>query len=78
MKRILALLFVLSPMVATAKTMFVMHGGAGTITRQSMTPETEAQIRAKLEEALEASEAEFDAGQGISEEEFWARLRSKR
>jgi hypothetical protein len=34
--------------------------------------------RAKLEEALGASEAEFDAGQGISEEEFWARLRASR
>ena len=34
--------------------------------------------RAKLEEALEASEAEFDAGQGITEEEFWARLRASR
>jgi beta-aspartyl-peptidase (threonine type) len=52
MKRILALLIALCPIAATAKTMFVMHGGAGTITRQSMTPEMEAQIRAKLEEAL--------------------------
>jgi hypothetical protein len=34
--------------------------------------------RAKLEEALEASEAEFEAGQGITEEEFWARLRANR
>jgi hypothetical protein len=34
--------------------------------------------RAKLEEALEASEAEFEAGQGLTEEEFWAKLRAKR
>jgi beta-aspartyl-peptidase (threonine type) len=31
---------------------FVMHGGAGTITRQSMTPELEASYQAKLKEAL--------------------------
>ena len=37
--------------------MFVMHGGAGTITRQNMTAEAEAQIRAKLEEALKAGHA---------------------
>lgn len=34
------------------KTMFVMHGGAGTITRKSMTPEMEQQYRAELEKAL--------------------------
>ena len=32
--------------------MLVMHGGAGTITRQSMTPETEKQYRETLEQAL--------------------------
>jgi beta-aspartyl-peptidase (threonine type) len=31
---------------------FVMHGGAGTITRQNMTPELEAEYQAKLKEAL--------------------------
>jgi beta-aspartyl-peptidase (threonine type) len=31
---------------------FVMHGGAGTITKQSMTPELEASYQAKLKEAL--------------------------
>ncbi|HEY0322998.1 MAG TPA: isoaspartyl peptidase/L-asparaginase [Pyrinomonadaceae bacterium] len=31
---------------------FVMHGGAGTITRQNMTPELEASYQAKLKEAL--------------------------
>src|SRR4051812_42521838 len=44
MKRILSLILVAScPFVANAKTMFVMHGGAGTITRQNMTAEAEAQ-----------------------------------
>jgi hypothetical protein len=58
MKRILTLLLVAAcPFVANAKTMFVMHGGAGTITRQNMTAEAEAQIRAKLEEALKAGHA---------------------
>lgn len=33
---------------------FVMHGGAGTILREKMTPEREAAIRAKLSEALTA------------------------
>jgi beta-aspartyl-peptidase (threonine type) len=31
-----------------------VHGGAGTITRASMTPETEAEVRARLQEALDA------------------------
>src|SRR6185503_13293213 len=34
-----------------------MHGGAGTITRQNMTPELEKQYREKLEEALRAGHA---------------------
>ena len=37
---------------AGKKTMLVIHGGAGTITRQSMTPETEKQYREALEQAL--------------------------
>ena len=36
----------------TPKAMLVMHGGAGTITRNSMTPEAEAQYRSALELAL--------------------------
>ncbi len=32
--------------------------------------------RAKLHAAIVASEAELDAGQGVSEEELWARLRA--
>src|SRR5207244_4369813 len=58
MKRILSLLLLAACTVAAeAKTMFVMHGGAGTITRTNMTPEAEAQIRAKMEEALKAGHA---------------------
>jgi beta-aspartyl-peptidase (threonine type) len=63
MKRFLLLLLVaLFPLAASAKTMFVMHGGAGTITRKSMTPEQEAAIRAKMEEALKAGHAVLARG----------------
>ena len=34
--------------------------------------------RAELETALEESEGELDAGRGLSEDEFWARLRALR
>lgn len=37
--------------------MLVMHGGAGTITRTSMTPEVERQYRETLEQALRAGHA---------------------
>jgi L-asparaginase / beta-aspartyl-peptidase len=37
---------------AAANTMLVIHGGAGTITRAGMTPETERQYREALEHAL--------------------------
>jgi beta-aspartyl-peptidase (threonine type) len=37
--------------------MLVMHGGAGTITRKSMTPETEKQYRETLEQALRTGQA---------------------
>ena len=42
---------------ATGKIMLVIHGGAGTITRASMTAEREAQYRAGLTEALRAGHA---------------------
>ncbi|MGZ4810208.1 MAG: isoaspartyl peptidase/L-asparaginase family protein [Thermoanaerobaculia bacterium] len=41
----------------TPKIMLVMHGGAGTITRSSMTAEVEAQYRATLEQALKTGQA---------------------
>lgn len=37
---------------STASFGFVIHGGAGTITKQNMTPELEASYQAKLREAL--------------------------
>ncbi|MDP9361335.1 MAG: isoaspartyl peptidase/L-asparaginase, partial [Acidobacteriota bacterium] len=60
MKRLftlLPLLALLIPFAATAQEktphiMLVMHGGAGTITRGSMTPEIEKQYRETLEQAL--------------------------
>jgi beta-aspartyl-peptidase (threonine type) len=40
----------------------VIHGGAGTIDRGSLSPEMEAEYRAKLDEALRAGHAELAAG----------------
>jgi beta-aspartyl-peptidase (threonine type) len=42
---------------AKGKVMLVIHGGAGTITRKSMSPEREAQYRAGLEKALHTGHA---------------------
>ena len=44
------------------KTMLVIHGGAGTITRKSMTPEMEQQYRAGLQEALRKGNSVLIAG----------------
>lgn len=41
----------------TNRTMLVIHGGAGTITRATMTPEVEQQYRAVLEQALRTGHA---------------------
>jgi beta-aspartyl-peptidase (threonine type) len=63
MKRLLLLLALLVPFAGYAddKTaphiMLVMHGGAGTITRGSMTPEMEKQYRETLEQALRTGQA---------------------
>ncbi|HEU4564989.1 MAG TPA: isoaspartyl peptidase/L-asparaginase [Gemmatimonadaceae bacterium] len=43
-----------SPDSARPRFMLVVHGGAGTITRASMTPEMEAEYRAKMTEAIKA------------------------
>ncbi len=58
---------ILAMMVATTslaqtKPMLVMHGGAGTITRASMTPEMEKQYRETLEQALRAGHAVLAKG----------------
>lgn len=47
---------------ATIEWGLVMHGGAGTITRENMTAEREAEYRAKLTEALAAGHAVLEAG----------------
>src|SRR5438874_8242586 len=55
-----AFVLALFPFIALAeppRIMLVMHGGAGTITRQSMTPETEKQYRETLEQAMRAGHA---------------------
>ena len=47
---------------ATHRWALVVHGGAGVIERSSMKPETEAQYRAGLEQALRAAAAVLDRG----------------
>jgi beta-aspartyl-peptidase (threonine type) len=63
---LLALLAPLPMMAGDAPASFrpvlVIHGGAGTIVRGSMTPEREKEYRAKLEEALRAGHAVLMAG----------------
>jgi len=46
----------------TSKVVMVIHGGAGTIRRENMTPEKEAAIRGKLAEALQAGYGILSAG----------------
>ena len=41
---------------------FIIHGGAGVISKAAMTPETEKQFRAKLEESLIAGYKALQAG----------------
>jgi len=60
MRQTLAILMLTLATTAIAqekKPMLVIHGGAGTITRNSMTPETEKQYRDKLAEALQVGHA---------------------
>jgi len=49
--------FVFALSLSAQKAMLVIHGGAGTITRASMSAEAEAQYRAGLEQALKAGHA---------------------
>jgi beta-aspartyl-peptidase (threonine type) len=49
--------FVFAFSLSAQKAMLVIHGGAGTITRASMTPEAETQYRAALELALRTGHA---------------------
>lgn len=66
MRKLIAVCFSLAMSVPAfgeeKKIMLVMHGGAGTITRKSMTPEAEKQIREALEQALRAGHAVLARG----------------
>jgi beta-aspartyl-peptidase (threonine type) len=60
-----AVMATLMPVVAAAqqdKAMLVVHGGAGTITRSTMTPEVEQQYRSALEGALKSGHAVLARG----------------
>lgn len=51
------------PAVAAERpTALVIHGGAGTINRDALTPERDAEIRAHLGQALDAGNAVLEAG----------------
>jgi len=52
-----------APAVAAERpTALVIHGGAGTINRDALTPERDAEIRAHLGQALDAGNAVLEAG----------------
>lgn len=51
-----------TPLFAQIRPVIAMHGGAGTITRENMTPEAEAAIRGKMTDALRAGYAVLDRG----------------
>jgi beta-aspartyl-peptidase (threonine type) len=58
MKRLAAIfLFPVAALAQNPRVMLVMHGGAGTITRQSMTPDREKQYREAMEQALRTGQA---------------------
>ena len=52
----------LSPTTRLRGVRLVVHGGAGTIRREALTPEIEAACRAGLESALKAGQGAFAAG----------------
>ena len=56
-------LLLATPAIAQKNNIAIaLHGGAGTILKKNMTPEKEAAIRAKLEEALDAGYAVLEKG----------------
>ena len=59
---VLLLLFAIIFSSAQKKYVLVIHGGAGTITRENMTAEKEKAYRAKLAEALKAGYTEIKKG----------------
>lgn len=65
MRLLLTLVLMLLPVVSSAqqgKAVMAVHGGAGTITRNSMTTEREKEYRAGLEQALRAGHAILNRG----------------
>ncbi len=64
MKNLYVLLFLFAMIFSSAqkKYVLVIHGGAGTITRENMTTEKEKAYRAKLAEALKAGYTEIKKG----------------
>ena len=64
MKKSVLFLLLLSSLVISAqkKYVLVIHGGAGTITKENMTAEKEKAYREKLTEALKAGFAEIQKG----------------
>ena len=63
MKKLLVLsLFASSLFFGQKKYVMVIHGGAGTITKEMMTPEKEKAYKEKLTEALKAGYAQIKAG----------------
>lgn len=63
---LLALLFV-GILSAQTKYVLVIHGGAGTITKENMTPEKEAEVKAKLTESLLAGYSQLKQGKNSVE-----------
>lgn len=55
-------LIALPAMAAPSPTALVIHGGAGTMSREALGEEQEAAIRADLDRALDAGQAVLDAG----------------
>lgn len=65
MSFILLVLLIILPLSAfpqAKRPMFIIHGGAGVITRTNMSPEKEAEFRKKLEEAVLAGYNALQAG----------------
>ncbi len=60
-------IFSMSHVSAQPRTAIVIHGGAGTITRASMTDEKEAAIRATLEASIQAGYKALSAGASSTE-----------
>jgi beta-aspartyl-peptidase (threonine type) len=59
---VIAAVIAVTASAQTPRIMLVMHGGAGTITRNSMSPEMEGQYRAAMEQALRTGQAVLTRG----------------